>query len=62
MLIKNSFFELFFDDEVIISNNPCKSACPAHRPGSFGRIRSLSDFDGLDITKINLKPHNRPIF
>ena len=35
---------------------------PAHRPGSFGKRRPLSVFDGFGITNAYLKPHNRSIF
>ena len=33
-----------------------ETSSPAHRPGSFGRIRPLSVFGGFDTTNIYLKP------
>ena len=34
----------------------------AHRPGSFGKRRTLSIFHGFGINNGYVKPHNLPIF
>ena len=45
-----------------VDHVPYMTNSPAHRPGSFGRIRPLSFFDGFDIINIYLKPYNQSIF